>query len=90
MIYIVLILVAIIIGLIIYNLKIHKTIQDFNNLNRQANNLKVVQDFLSTIGECSSVDEKIQKINDILIEKYEIKSCNQGVLDLPNTARMLY
>ena len=73
MIYIVLILVAIIIGLIIYNLKIHKTIQDFNNLNRQANNLKVVQDFLSTIGECSSVDEKIQKINDILIEKYEIK-----------------
>ena len=73
MIYIVLILVAIIIGLIIYNLKIHKTIQDFNNLNRQANNLKVVQDFLSTIGECSSVDEKIQKINEILIEKYEIK-----------------
>ena len=73
MIYIVLILVAIIIGLIIYNLKIHKTIQDFNNLNRQANNLRVLQDFLSTIGECSSVDEKIQKINDILIEKYEIK-----------------
>ena len=73
MIYLVLILVAIIIGLIIYNMSIHKKIQQFNILNRQANNLKVVQDFLSTVGECSSVDEKIQKINDILIEKYEIK-----------------
>ena len=67
------ILVAIIIVLIIYNMSIHKKIQQFDILNRQANNLKVVQDFLSTIGECSSVDEKIQKINDILIEKYEIK-----------------
>lgn len=67
------ILVAIIIVLLIYNVIIHKKIQQFNNLSRQANNLKVLQDFLSTVGECSSVDEKIQKINDILIEKYEIK-----------------
>ena len=73
MIFIVGILVAIIIALLIYNITIHKKIQQFNNLNRQANNLRVLQDFLSTIGECSSVDEKIKKINDILIEKYEIK-----------------
>ena len=67
------ILVTIIIILLIYNININKKIQQFNNLNRQANNLRVIQDFLSTIGECSSVDEKIQKINDIFIEKYEIK-----------------
>lgn len=67
------ILVAVIIILIIYNITIYKKIEQLNNLNRQSNNLKVVQDFLSTIGECSSVDEKIQKINNILIEKYEIK-----------------
>ena len=73
MIFIVGILVAIIIVLLIYNIMIHKKIQQFNNLSRQANNLRVLQDFLSTIGECSSVDEKIQKINDVLIEKYEIK-----------------
>ena len=73
LIFIVGILVAIIIVLLIYNITIHKKIQQFNNLSRQANNLRVLQDFLSTIGECSSVDEKIQKINDILIEKYEIK-----------------
>ena len=73
MIFIVGILVSIIIVLLIYNITIHKKIQQFNNLSRQANNLRVLQDFLSTIGEYSSVDEKIQKINDILIEKYEIK-----------------
>ena len=73
MIFIVGILVAIIIALLIYNITIHKKIQQFNNLSRQANSLRVLQDFLSTIGECSSVDEKIQKINNILIEKYEIK-----------------
>ena len=62
MIIIVLILGAICVGLLIYNLQIHRKIQQFNNLSRQANNLRVLQDFLSTIGECSSVDEKIQKI----------------------------
>ena len=81
MIFIVGILVAIIIVLLIYNITIHKKIQQFNNLNRQANNLRVLQDFLSTIGECSSVDEKIQKINDILIEKYEIKYSTIVVFD---------
>ena len=67
------ILVILVIVLLIYNMKINKKIQQLDNLNRQANNLRVLQDFLSTIGECSSVDEKIKKINDILIEKYEIK-----------------
>ena len=81
MIFIVGILVAIIIVLLIYNITIHTKIQQFNNLSRQANNLKVLQDFLSTIGECSSVDEKIQKINNILIEKYEIKYSTIVVFD---------
>ena len=81
MIIIIGILVAIIIMLLIYNIVIHKKIQQFNNLSRQANNLRVLQDFLSTIGECSSVDEKITKINDILIEKYEIKYSTIVVFD---------
>ena len=81
MIIIIGILVAIIIGLLIYNITIHKKIQQFNNLTRQANNLRVLQDFLSTIGESSSVDEKIIKINDILIEKYEIKYSTIVVFD---------
>ncbi len=81
MIIIIGILIAIIVGLLIYNWTIHKKIQQFNNLSRQANNLRVLQDFLSTIGETSSVDEKIKKINDILIEKYEIKYSTIVVFD---------
>ena len=63
MIIIIVILVAIVMGLLVYNVQIHKKIQEFNSLQRQANNLRVLQDFLSTIGETSSVDEKIQKKN---------------------------
>ena len=73
LIIVVIILIIAVIGLIIYNLNIHKKIQTYRNINQKINNLSVVQDFMSTIGEASSVDEKIKKINDILIEKYEIK-----------------
>ena len=78
---IVMILVLVIIVLIIYNVKIHKKIQSYNNMNQRITNLSVLQDFMNTIGECSTVDKKIQKINDILIEKYEIKYSTIVVFD---------
>ncbi len=67
------VLVVIVIILVIYNIKISEKIQKFKNINQKITNLQVVQDFMNTIGETSSVDEKIKKINNILIEKYEIK-----------------
>ena len=67
------VLVIIVIILVIYNIKISQKIQKFRNINQKITNLQVVQDFMNTIGETSSVDEKIKKINNILIEKYEIK-----------------
>lgn len=67
------ILVLIVIGLIIYNISIHKKIQKFRNMNQRITNLYVVQDFMNAIGETSTVQDKIKKINDILIERYEIK-----------------
>ena len=70
---VVVILVLIIIILIFYNITIHKKIQKFKNLNQKVTNLYVVQDFMNAIGETSSVEEKIKKINDVLIERYEIK-----------------
>lgn len=73
LIVIVIILIVAVIGLVVYNLSIHKKIQTYKNINQKINNLSVVQDFMSTIGETSTVDEKIRKINNILIEKYEIK-----------------
>ena len=70
---IVAVLIIVIVGLIIYNLSIHKKIQTFRNINQKITNLSVVQDFMNAIGETSSVDDKIKKINDILIQEYEIK-----------------
>ena len=74
MIFIVIILlVLIIVFLMIYNMSIHKKIQTFNNINQKITSLNVLQDFMNTISEVTSADEKIKKINDILIERYQIK-----------------
>ncbi len=78
---IVAVLVIVIVVLILYNMSIHKKIQTFNNINQRITNLNVLQDFMNTIGEYSTVDEKIKKINEILIEKYEIKYSTIVVFD---------
>lgn len=78
---IVAILIVVIIILVIYNVSIHKKIQTFNNMNQRITNLNVLQDFMNTIGEYSAVEEKIKKINEILIEKYEIKYSTIVVFD---------
>ncbi len=78
---VVVILVLIVIGLIFYNVTIHKKIRKFKNLNQKITNLYVVQDFMNAIGETSTVEEKIKKINDVLIERYEIKYSTIVVFD---------
>lgn len=78
---IVVILVVAILGLVFYNVRIHKKIQTYKNINQKITNLSVVQDFMTAIGETSTVDEKIRKINEILIEKYEIKYSTIVVFD---------
>lgn len=78
---IVVILVLIVVGLVIYNVTIHKKIQKFRNMNQRITNLYVVQDFMNAIGETSTVEDKIKKINDILIERYEIKYSTIVVFD---------
>ena len=69
----IIVLVIIIVTLILYNLSIHKKIQTFNNINDKISNLNVLQDFIDTIGKDESVDNKIQAINDIIIEKFGVK-----------------
>lgn len=81
MIIAVVILVLIVLGLVAYNVTIHKKIQKFKNMNQKITNLYVVQDFMNAIGETSTVEQKIKKINDILIERYEIKYSTIVVFD---------
>lgn len=73
MLILLIVLVVIIIVLMVYNIFVYKRIQNFNNINQKITGLNVLQDFMNTIGEYSTVDEKIEKINEILIEKYDIK-----------------
>lgn len=75
------VLVVIILALVGYNWKIHKKIKELRNTHQKITNLSVVQDFMNAIGETSTVENKIKKINDILIERYEIKYSTIVVFD---------
>lgn len=78
---VILVLVFIIIGLIAYNFTIYKKIKDFNNINDRVSSLNVLRDFLDTIGKDSSVDDKFEVINNILIEKFSIKYSTIVIFD---------
>ena len=78
---VILILVVIIILLMVYNMSIHKKITNFNNLNQKVTNLNILQDFMDTISKTSSVEEKINQINNIIIERYQIKYSTIVVYD---------
>lgn len=75
------ILIIFIIILVIYNLSISKKIKKYQNINEKVNNLRVLQEFMDTIGRDSSVDDKLQVINDILIEKFSIRYSTIVVFD---------
>ncbi len=82
MIYIIIVLlVIIIIMLMLYNIVINKRIKSYQNINQKVTSLNVLQDFMGTVGEDSSVDDKIVKINNILIEQYAIKYSTIVVFD---------
>lgn len=66
-------LLVIILLLVVYNWHIQKKINAFNNINQKINNLSVLQDFMKIAGQEDTVDQKLNKINEIVIEKYDIK-----------------
>ncbi len=70
---IIILLVIIIVFLMLYNMSVHKKIDTFSNLNQKIVSLNVLQEFMDTISEEKTADEKIENINSILIEKYDIK-----------------
>ncbi len=74
-------LVVLVIVLLVYNINLHGKLQKFKNIKQRIANLNVVQDFMTTIGEDTTVDKKIKRINDILIDKYEIKYSTIVVFD---------
>ena len=73
LIIIILVLILAIALLIIYNNSLGNKIKEYDNTNQKINNLNVLQDFINAIGEDDTVEKKINKINNILIERFEIK-----------------
>ncbi len=81
MIFVVIVLVFFIAVLAIYNYTINKKIQDLKNINEKVTNLNIIQDFINIVGNEMNVDEKIQAINDVIIEKYETKYSTIVIFD---------
>lgn len=78
---IIILLVIIVMVLMIYNYSVHKKIDTFSNLNQRVTSLNVLQEFMNTLGENSTIKEKLENINDILINKYSIKYSTIVVFD---------
>ena len=78
---IIILLVTIVMVLMIYNYSVHKKIDTFSNLNQRVTSLNVLQEFMNTLGESSTIKEKLENINDILINKYAIKYSTIVVFD---------
>lgn len=70
---VIVVLIIIVIALIAYNFSIYKKVKGLSNTNEKIANLRVLQDFMDTIGKDTPAENKIKIINDILIEKYSIK-----------------
>lgn len=66
-------LASLVLALLWYNIKIYKQVQLFSNTNQKINNLNVIQDFMEAMGEDIPADKKIEKINEVLIQRYDIK-----------------
>lgn len=78
---IIIILLVVICVLISYNIHIQKKIDSYNNINQLIDQLTVLQDFMKIAGEEDSVETKLNAINDIVIEKYDIKYSTIVVFD---------
>ncbi len=70
---IIIVLCLAIVVLVFYNFHVAKKLKAYKNVKQQVDKLTILQDFLKTAGEEETVDAKLNKINDIIIEKYEIK-----------------
>ena len=70
---VIIVLVIVVFFLIIYNLSIYKKVKGLSNTTEKIANLRILQDFMDTIGNDDTAENKIKIINDIIIEKFGIK-----------------
>jgi GGDEF domain-containing protein len=62
-------------------MSLHKKIESYQNQGKRLTSLSILQDFMTIAGNDYSVDKKINTINDIIIEKYQIKYSTIVIFD---------
>ena len=77
----IILLVCIIIGLVIYNMSIHNKIQAFKTQSRRFQSLNILQDFMNIVGNDMPVEKKIKAINEVIVDKYQVKYSTIVVFD---------
>ncbi len=75
------VLIGVIIMLVVYNIQVQKKLEGYKNLDERRNKLSVIQDFLTVAGDGETVDDKLRRINEIVIDKYNIKYSTLVVFD---------
>lgn len=82
LIIILLILIGGTVYLVIKNLDMKKNLKRLKNTNQKVNSLGIIQDFMKIVGDNTITSkEKMVNVNEILIEKYEIKYSTIVVFD---------
>lgn len=81
LIVVVIVLVFTVLALGIYNLSLYKRIQSFQNQSKRFTSLNILQDFMNIAGSNLSVEKKITSINELIVEKYQIKYSSIVVFD---------
>ena len=77
-----LILIGLIVILIVFNRVIKQKLSEIERINKNVKKrISTVRDFLKIAGEEISVDEKLRKINEIVMETYDIKYSTIVVFD---------
>ena len=77
-----LILLGVVAFLVIKNIESRESLKKLKNTNQKINSLGIIQDFIKIIGNnMISSKEKIEQINEMMIEKYEIKYSTFVIFD---------
>ena len=78
---VVIMLLAAIAVLFVYNFQLQKNLEAYQNLSDKISDLTVLQNFMKVAGSQESVEDKLNQINEIVIEKYDIKYSTIVVFD---------
>lgn len=82
LIIVIIILIAVIAALLMKTFGMNEKLRKLKNTNQKVNSLGILQDIMGVIGNnLISSSDKINKINNILIEKYEIKYSTIVIFD---------